>query len=362
MDPSTSGPVPVGPSAVPPTSPPPQIIIQQRPPLLGRFGKFLLAALGIAVLIIFGLVGQYHTYFNTADRPQERFHSLSSTATQKIAIISVDGTILDTDDGFVKRQIDRVKEDENVVAVVLRIDSPGGTVTASDYLYHHLRQLAEKRKMPIVVSMGSLCASGGYYIAMAAGTEPDVIFAEPTTWTGSIGVVIPHYDLSGLLGRIDVKDDSVASGPLKLMASPTRPMTDEDRKLLQQLVDETYSRFKEIVVAGRPKFKDDPKALDAVATGQIFTSQQGLELGLVDKIGFIEAAIERAAELAGYPTSDLRCVRFRRPTTFVEELMRGQAAPTRGLALDPTTLFDLATPRAYYLWTWLPAIMSNSSK
>jgi protease IV len=98
-----------------------------------------------------------------------------------------------------------------------------------------------------------------------------------------------------------------------------------------------------------------------VATGQIFTSQQGLELGLVDKIGFIEAAIERAAELAGYSTDDLRCVRYKRPTTFVEELMSSQAAPTGGLVLNPTTLFDLATPRAYYLWTWLPAIMSNST-
>jgi protease IV len=235
------------PAPIPSTNVPPQpIIVQQHLPLFGRFGKLLLAALGIAIVIIFVLIAQYRTYFNSAERPQERFHSLSSTALKKIAIISVDGTILDAEDGFIKRQIDRVKEDENVVAVVLRIDSPGGTVTASDYLYHHLRQLAEERELPIVVSMGSLCASGGYYIAMAAGTEPDVIFAEPTTWTGSIGVVIPHYDFSGLLGRIDVKDDSVASGPLKLMASPTRPMTEEDRKLLQQLVDETYARSKTI--------------------------------------------------------------------------------------------------------------------
>jgi len=339
---------------------PQQIILQQPAPLLGRLGKVLLVALGVAVLIIAGLVGRYRSYFSADDQPQERFHSLSRDATEKIAIISVDGAIIETDDGFVKRQIDRVREDEDVVAVVLRIDSPGGTVTASDYLYHHLRKLADDRDLPIVVSMGSLCASGGYYVAMAAGKENDVIFAEPTTWTGSIGVVIPHYDISGLLGRINVKDDSVASGPLKLMASPTRPMTDEERKLLQSLVDETFAAFKEIVISGRPKFKDDPQALAAVSTGQIFTAKQALENGLVDKIGFIERAIERAAELAGRSTEELRCVRYRRPTSFFEALMGGEASARHGLVLDPTTLLDLATPRAYYLWTWLPAAMTSA--
>jgi protease-4 len=353
-------PMPIDVGTVHPAAPPQPIIIQQQGPLLGRFGKLLLAALGFAVLIIFGLIGSYRSYFNTADQPQERYHSLSTTATKKIAIITVDGTIMETEDGFIKRQIDRVKEDTDVVGIVLRIDSPGGTVTASDYLYHHLRELTQERELPVVVSMGSLCASGGYYMAMAVGDEENVIFAEPTTWTGSIGVVIPHYDLSGLLGRINVKDDSVASGPLKLMASPTRPMTEEERKLLQQLVDETFARFKEIVTNGRPKFKDDPKALDAVATGQIFTAQQALDRGLVDKIGFVEAAVERVAELANVSTEDVRCVKYRQPTTFMSELMRGQAGPSHGFAIDPSALVDLATPRAYYLWTWLPSILSNT--
>jgi protease-4 len=220
--------------------------------------------------------------------------------------------------------------------------------------------LADDRKLPIVVSMGSICASGGYYVAMAVGDQPDAIFAEPTTWTGSIGVVIPHYDLSGLLASWNVEDDSIASGPLKLLGSPTRPMNPDERKVLQALVDESFAGFKEIVISGRPNFKDDPQALDAVATGQVFTAKQALERGLIDKLGFVEDAIERAAELSGYSTDELRCVKYEQPATLVGELLGGQARSAHPSVLDPATWLDLTAPRAYYLWTWLPTILSNT--
>lgn len=353
--PSAAPVAPGTPAAVPPQP----IMIQPYPTMFGRFGKFLLVALGLAILLILGLVGSYQSYFNTAGGVQEKFHSLSQTATKKIAIIDAEGAILEGEDSFVKNQIDRVKNDDSVVAIVLRINSPGGTVTGSDYLYHHLRKLTGERHLPIVASMGSICASGGYYIAMAVGDEPDVIFAEPTTWTGSIGVVIPHYDLSGLLSSWNVKDDSIASGPLKQMGSITRPMSGDERKLLQQLVDESFAGFKAIVASGRPKFKDDPAALDAVATGQIFTAKQALEFGLIDQIGFIEDAIARAVELSGHSRNELRCVKYEEPTTFVNELI-GSRAATSTSRFDPAAWLDLTTPRAYYLWTSLPAVLSNS--
>lgn len=338
-------------------SPPPQIIIQQS--MFGWMGKALLALVGILVLVIVGLVSSYHSYFNEPGRPQEKYHSLARHASQKIAIIDVEGAIMEGD-GFVKRQIDAVKEDKNVVAIVLRVNSPGGTVTGSDYIYHHLRELIDERKLPLVVSMGSLCASGGYYVAMAVGDQTDAIYAEPTTWTGSIGVVIPHYDLSGLLGRWNVKDDSLTSGPLKTMGCPTKPMSEEDRKVLQALVDESFAGFKEIVMSGRPKFKADPPTLDAVATGQIFTAKQALDRGLVDKIGFLEEAINRAAELANVSTEEVRCVKYEKPTTFVSELLGARTALPSGYSLDLAALLDLAAPRAYYLWTMLPAILSSN--
>jgi protease-4 len=345
-------------------APPATQVVVQQPTALGRYGRLVLSLLVIAILVILGQRASYRGYFSPSDAPQEKYHSLSKTAADKIAIIKIEGTILDAD-GFVKKQIDRVREDKSVKAVVLRIDSPGGTVTASDYLYHHLRDLAKDRQLPMVVSMGSICASGGYYLAMAAGDKENVVFAEPSTWTGSIGVVIPHYDFSNLLTDWNIKDDSIVSHKYKLMGSPTRELSPEERaeerKLLQGLVDESFERFKNIVLAGRPKLKDNEKALAEATTGRIFSAEHAQELGLVDKIGFLESAIERAAELAGREPGSLRCVDYDEPPTSLGMLL-GAESPVRPSSqgkLDLAAVLDLTAPRAYYLCTWLPAVLAN---
>jgi protease-4 len=338
---------------------PPQVIIQQS--AFGRYGKWLLVLLGFAVMTILGMSAAYQSYFSPSNGPQERYHSLNRRATDKIAVIDVSGAILEGD-GFVKQQLDRVRDDDNVVAMVLRIDSPGGTVTGSDYIYHHVKKLVKDRKLPVVVSMGSICASGGYYIAMAAGDgdKENVIFAEPTTWTGSIGVVIPHYDLSGLLAEYSVKDDSVASHKFKLMGSPTRELSpaerEEERKLLQELVDISFARFKELVVEGRPKLKEDAAALKKATTGQIFTAQQALDLGLIDQIGFVEEAIARAAELAGKKTSDVRAVKYQEPSTL-GSLLGVQAPLSNRISFDMKSILEFAVPRAFYIYTSLPSLL-----
>jgi protease-4 len=273
-------------------------------------------------------------------------------------------------EGFIKKQIDRVREDEDVKAVVLRIDSPGGTVTASDALYHQLRKLAtedrgtKENEFPIVVSMGGMCASGGYYLAMSAGGRDDVIFAEPSTWTGSIGVVIPHYDFSQLLANWKVEDDSIVSDKLKLMGSPTRQLSPEEkeqeRKLLQELVDLSFARFKDVVLGGRPKLKDDEKSLKTVTTGRIFTAEQAKDLKLLDEIGFVDKAISRAVKLAGGDEKSMRCVKYEEPPGALKMIL-GADAPTRPASsqFDLSALLDMTAPRAYYLCTWLPAVLST---
>jgi protease IV len=339
-----------------------QVILQQ-PTAFGRYGKILLILLVIAVLTIVGQSASYRSYFSSPDAPQEKYYSLSEAATDKIAIIRVEGAILDAE-GFVKKQIDRVREDDSVKAVVLRIDSPGGTVTASDFLYHELRDMLAEREIPVVVSMGSICASGGYYMAMAAGAGEDVIYAEPTTWTGSIGVVIPHYDISGLLSSWKIEDDSIASHKYKLMGSPTRQLTPEEkaeeRKLLQELVDESFERFKQIVVSGRPELKDDEETLTEATTGRIFTAEQAQKLKLVDKIGFLDAAIDRAAELAGREPSSFRCIHYEEPPSSLKMLLGAKSGVLPSGKIDFASVLDLTAPRAYYLCTWLPAVLSNS--
>jgi protease-4 len=242
-------------------------------------------------------------------------------------------------------------------------------VTSSDYIYHHLRKLAEERKLPIVVSMGGICASGGYYIAMSVGDQKDTIFAEPTTWTGSIGVIIPHYNVGDLLANWDIKDDSVTSGPLKAMGSPTRKLTpemaQEEHRVLQELVDQSFGEFKEIVTASRPQLAKDADKLAAATTGQVFTAQQALELGLVDKLGFLEDAVDRAIQLANLNAKDVRVVKYTQSAGLFGDALFGPTASAgssanAALQFKLDAIAELATPRAYYMFSWLPPLVVNS--
>jgi len=309
----------------------------------------------VGLLFTLGAIGLVANAVETGSKQvTEEHHSLSKSGTDKIAIITVEGAILDGD-GFVKKQIDHVRDDPHVRAIVLRVNSPGGTMTASDYLYHHLQKLAEDRKLPIVVSMGGLAASGGYYVSMAVGSEKDAIFAEPTTWTGSIGVIIPHYNVAGLMKSWEIEEDSIKSGPLKQMGTPTRPMTDEERKIFENLVNDSFTRFKDVVKSGRPALAADPALLDRVATGQVFTTDEALANGLVDKQGFIEEAIERAIVLAKLRRDKVQAVKYKKPSSlFAAPFMAdSRKAP------DLSALLDLASPRAYYLCTWLPSALAG---
>lgn len=333
------------------------------PPRRGGAGRWLLRLLALsgvglllALLATAALVG--FVSWEDDDGLHEQHHSLQRHAKDKVAVITLEGTILDGD-GFVKKQIDHVRDDESVKAVVLRINSPGGTVSGSDYLYHHLKKLCDDRQLPLVVSMGGIAASGGYYVAMAVGDTPRTIFAEPTTWTGSIGVIIPHYNLAGLMEKWQIEEDSIKSHRLKQMGSPTRLMTEEERQIFQALVDEGFGRFKEIVKSGRPMFRSDDAALDKVATGQVFTTRQALAGGLVDQEGFVEDAIDRAIELAGLDKSQTSVVKYKH-FGGIFDLMLGARSQARAASPvgELAALLDLASPRAYYLCTWLPPLAS----
>ncbi|MBN2293898.1 MAG: signal peptide peptidase SppA [Pirellulales bacterium] len=343
------------PQTPPPGFPPPRPPRRRRSVLGVFFTIMLITALGMSVLINMALISGNMLSSDAELRIKEQYVSHKRMADNKIAIISVEGTII-SGEGFVKRQIDKAMKDDSVKAVVVRVDSPGGTITGSDYIYHHLCQLAKKREIPIVVSMGGMAASGGYYVSMAVGDTPDTIFAEPTTWTGSIGVVIPHYDLSKLLTDWGISEDSIASHRLKTMGSFAKPMTEEERKIFQTLVDDSFTRFKDIIKSGRPKFKEDSKALDKLATGQVFNAVQAEKDGLVDKIGFVEDAIERAIELANVAKDNVMVVKYKREASLASIIMGGNSSAGQ---IDLAAILDAATPRGYYLCTWLPAAVSN---
>lgn len=333
---------------------PPQIVMQQR----GIFQRFVgwlgwVAFMVCAVILMSWYVG-YREYFNNTGAIRERYHSgKEAFGTDKVAIITIKGVLI-SGEGYIRHQIDQVRKDKTVKAVVVRVDSPGGTVTASDYVYHHLNQLRIERKIPVVVSMGSVAASGGYYVSMAVGDQERSIYAEPTSTTGSIGVMIPHYDLSGLLQKLDVKDDSIATHPRKLMLSMTKPIPDEHRALIAEHLNESLTRFKDIIKAGRPAFQQDPSKLDELATGEVFTANQAKKHGLIDEIGFLEEVIERACEMAGVSPDEIRVVTFDAPTSLLDfgGFVKASRSP------DLSALLDLGTPRAYYLASFFPALVT----
>jgi len=338
-----------GPGQVPPRSRP----TKRRGGRFGCFGWFALmiclAVISLETLYILAqgiFVGSYDASYGI----QEKYVSHSRWGSDKVAIISVNGVIMEGD-GFVKKQIDRVKKDKSVRAVVLRINSPGGTVTGSDYIHHHLVKLRNEKKIPIVASMGSMAASGGYYVTMAVGDQENSIYAEPTTTTGSIGVIIPHYDVTGLMEKYGIKNDSIASHPRKQMLSMTRELEPEDRKIIEEYLDETFQRFKEIVRSGRPALAENDARLTELATGEIFTATQAQRHGLVDTIGFVEDAVDRAIELANLDKNSVRVVRFAKPSSLFDLASTSSSGFSQ---LDPRTLLELTIPRAYYLMTSLP--------
>ncbi len=284
----------------------------------------------------------------------EVYHSGSKTADSKIALIRAEGALMSSD-GFISKQIQRARKDKQVKAVVLRVDSPGGSVSASDNLYHQLVTLREERGIPIVVSMGGMAASGGYYISMAVGDRADSLYAEPTTTTGSIGVIIPHYNVSQLMKKYQIENDSIVSHPRKQMLSATKEPSREDREILQKYVNESFNRFKEIIRAGRPAFRDDPESLDVLATGEIFSGPQAEKNGLIDKIGYLEDAIAAAATFAGTDAESVRVVEYAGPVGVLDIVGLGQLAGTDSKAQEyhriENLLQNLAVPRAYYLFS-----------
>jgi len=228
--------------------------------------------------------------------------------TDRVALIRVEGIIIDSKETI--EQLKRYRDDRSVKAIVLRVDSPGGGVVPSQEIYEEIRKIKEKGEKKIVVSMGSLAASGGYYIACPA----DKIVANPGSITGSIGVIMELANIEGLLEKIGVKSIVIKSGKHKDIGSVLREMSVEEREILQKVLDDVHNQFIQAVAKGRGINEEE---IRNIADGRIFTGIQAKEAGLVDEIGNLEDTIKLAAKISGIK-GEPKIVTEERKPTFLE--------------------------------------------
>jgi len=248
----------------------------------GRF--FFFGALS-GCLMAFLFVVAIGVLIALAGDDQHRF------ATEKVAVVPVEGEIVESRTAV--ESLHKYADDSSVKAIVMRINSPGGAVAPSQEIYEAIRKIREESGKPVIASLDSVAASGGFYIASAC----DEIVANPGSITGSIGVIMQWMDLKDLLAWAKVKPETITSGTMKAAGSPYRELSENERLYLQHVSDQLHGQFIRAVAAGR-KGKISEAQVSAIADGRIFTGEEALALKLIDKLGNLDDAVSLAAKLA----------------------------------------------------------------
>ena len=320
-----------------------------------------LHSLTVAVLLALALSSLAGCSLVTLDfqpkiRPLEE-ETVEGKGSSKILLLDLSGTLAEDLPSFslgapaprvpllarVREELAKAEKDDRVRALIVRINSPGGTITASDILYHEILAFKQRRKIPVIAAIMDVGASGGYYAALAA----DTIVANPTTITGSIGVVMVTVNAQGLMEKIGVAPLAIKSGPMKDAGSPFRALTGPELAVFQNIIDEMYGRFVGLIVQSRKLPEDRVRAL---ADGRVYTAEQALRLGLVDRIGYLEDVVKLARDAA--KIDEARVVMYHRPKEYRSNLY----SSTLAAATADSTLAQFAAvlggngPRFLYLW------------
>ncbi|RMA96169.1 signal peptide peptidase SppA [Hydrogenothermus marinus] len=245
---------------------------------------------------------------------------IKAKSTPKIALIDIKGVIADYKPTL--RYLNIAQKDSSIKAVVLNVDSPGGAVGASQEIYRAIEKL--RKKKPVIVSMGNVAASGGYYISSAA----NVIYANPGTITGSIGVIVQHTDLTDLLNKLGIKINNIKSGKNKDILYPNHKLKPEEAKLIKETIIDVYEQFLDAVVKYRHL---DKEKLRPYADGRIFSGRQALKLGLVDKLGNLQDAIQEARKMIGKEGKNAVVVQIGEEKSFIERLLKNKINLDLGL-------------------------------
>lgn len=281
---------------------------------------------------------------------------ISGQGDDKILLIDISGFISEEETGNivkmpdmvsrVKEELGRASKDKQVKAVVLRINSPGGTITASDLIHHEVQQFKEKTGKPVMASILDLGASGAYYIAMAA----DQVVAHPTSVIGSIGVIMLHVNFQGLMEKFGVGAESIKSGINKDLGSPIKPLSSEGRGILQGIINNMYGRFLKVIAENRKELT--PERIKHLADGRVYTAAESLESGLIDRIAYLEEVIGMTKEAAGI--SEAKVILYKRPGEYKNNIYSrstpGTVDPLAAWGLEPKQWLRGDSPRFLYLW------------
>jgi protease-4 len=315
--------------------------------------------LGMTLFLFLVLGGCIHVdLFSGTGALQES--TISGDGSDKVLLIDISGTLTTSEGSGIfsepslparlKEELTKAEKDDHIKAIILRINTPGGTVTSSDILYHELQKFKEKRNVPIIASIMDIGTSGGYYVAMAS----DYIFAHPSTITGSIGVIMLTLNGQGLLEKIGIQPTAIVSGPKKSMGSPFRAMNDEERAIFQDVIDRLYARFLTVVEQGRPNVS--AAKIRQLADGRIYTADVAKTEGLIDEIGYLDDAIERAKKHA--KLREAQVVTYtRRSRETHQNIYSHFAPPTLGPLgfpqINASTMLGVlqgGTPQMMYMW------------
>jgi protease-4 len=313
---------------------------------------FFIMCFFVCVLALAGCISVNVALFSPPG-PLEETTVRGGEGSYKILLLDVDGIITSSSKGglfsrfespvaFLKERLEYAREDSRLKAVVLRVNSPGGGVTASDIMYSELVKFRKETGIPVVACFMDIAASGGYYISMAA----DKIVCHPTCITGSIGVIAQIATIDKLLEKLGIEPVTIKSGEHKDIGSPLRVPTEEEKKIMQKLINSMYERFVGVVSEGRNM---DKEKVREIADGRVHDAGEALKLGLVDKIGYLDDAIETAQAEAGI--EDATVVMYQRPGDYRTNIYSAEVKSwdsSFGAVAD--NLLNSLGARFYYLW------------